>query len=176
MPPHSNKEEKRLLSLLDPEGFILRKTGLVIGRFQPIHYGHLYLAKQALRFSKKIIIGIGSANVIDKDNPYSAEQREYLLRRALRREKLDKYVEKIVYINDYKKESGEYDDDMWIKEALRKARGIDIVFGNNDWVNRIFGQKPGIKVQTVPELDRKKYQSTVIRADLRKSGILNDGY
>ena len=51
----------------------MQKTALIVGRFQPFHKGHLFLIKKALEKANKIIIGIGSANIIDENNPIDFE-------------------------------------------------------------------------------------------------------
>lgn len=132
---------------------------LVIGRFQPLHYGHLYLIKQALNIAESVTIGIGSANVRDTDNPFSPEEREYMLRKALKREKLTGNVLKIVYLDDNPS------DDVWLKETLGKVKP-QVVVGNNGWVNGIF-EGGGIDTWEVPHLNRMSYEGKTIRAHLR---------
>ena len=58
--------------------------GLMMGRFQPFHNGHLLLAKQVLRECGELIIGIGSAqfNYIYKD-PFTAGERILMIHEAL---------------------------------------------------------------------------------------------
>lgn len=132
---------------------------LVIGRFQPLHYGHLYLIKQALNIAESVTIGIGSANVRDTDNPFSPEEREYMLRKALKRDKLTGHVLKIVYLDDNPS------DDVWLQETLGKVRP-QVVVGNNGWVNGIF-EGGGIDTWEVPHLNRMNYEGKTIRAHLR---------
>lgn len=51
-------------------------TGLVIGRFQPFHYGHLFIVKRAMQDCKRVIIAIGSSQESrTKRNPFTAEER-----------------------------------------------------------------------------------------------------
>lgn len=142
-------------------------NGLVIGRFHPPHPGHFYLIQQALTFAKRITIGIGSANVKNQNNPFPSSLREHLLWEGLRERQLDQYVSGIVYLNDY------INDDFWLQEALRKTGKVDVVVGNNDWVNGIF-QRSGIRTQEIPLLERHMFQGAVIRQVLRKEGILRD--
>jgi nicotinamide-nucleotide adenylyltransferase len=137
------------------------KTGLIIGRFQPLHKGHLFLIKQALKLADTIIIGIGSANVIDFNNPYSVEEREETLRNALEKEQRTKYVQKIIRLDDY------HNDTIWLKETLEKTGSVDIVIGNNDWVNSIF-KNAGYETQSIPYYRRNIYEGRKIRARMRK--------
>jgi nicotinamide-nucleotide adenylyltransferase len=52
------------------------KRGLVIGRFQPFHNGHLELIKQIMNECEELVVVIGSAqfNYLAKD-PFTAGER-----------------------------------------------------------------------------------------------------
>lgn len=166
----SQLEEQRLLALFRREVTAQYRRGLVICRFQPLHYGHIYLIKQALGIVDTIIIGIGSANLKDEDNPFSTWQREWLVRRALHRVNLMHGVEKFVHLNDHFRDD-QWLDDLWLKETLKKTGEIDVVVGNNGWVNEIF-EKAGIKTLEIPPLDRGNLQGKIIRKQLREEGFL----
>ena len=58
--------------------------GLMVGRFQPFHNGHLYLSNQILQECDELIIAIGSAqfNYIYKD-PFTAGERVLMIHAAL---------------------------------------------------------------------------------------------
>ena len=56
------------------------KIALIVGRFQPFHKGHLFLIKKALTLADKVVIGIGSANIIDVNNPIDFETRKKIIR------------------------------------------------------------------------------------------------
>lgn len=56
------------------------KTGLVIGRFQPIHIGHEKIINKALELCDKVIVFVGSSDKSGtKDNPLSYDFRKGLL-------------------------------------------------------------------------------------------------
>ena len=60
------------------------KFGLLCGRFQPVHKGHVKLIRCALEHCDHLIIAIGSAQESrTKKNPFSFEERRELLRRSL---------------------------------------------------------------------------------------------
>ena len=130
----------------------------VIGRIQPLHRGHIHLINHALAIASSITIGIGSANVINRDNPFSAEHREHMLKRALQAEGLESRVRKIVRINGYE------DDTMWFNEMLRRIGEIDGVVGNNDWVNNLF-REAGYRTLEIPLFKRSRLSGTTIRED-----------
>ena len=60
------------------------KVGLICGRFQPIHRGHVELIKTALKECDTLIIAVGSAQEYGtKKNPFDFKTRKELILRAL---------------------------------------------------------------------------------------------
>lgn len=138
------------------------QVGLIIGRFQPFHNGHLYLLNEALKIADKIIIGIGSSNIIDGDNPWTFEERKRVVEEVLRQERLQEQVVKIVDIPDVPS------DFEWLKIANRKVGKFDVVIGNNDWVNGIY-KGAEIPVVQINLFKRYLHEGTKIR-QLMRSG------
>lgn len=163
--PNEVKEEKKLLNRA-PKQKNKVETALIIGRFQPFHRGHIYLIRYSLQLAHNIVLGIGSANITNEDNPFTKEERLVWIKKILKREELSKYVKKIVFIDD------DLNDDVWLKvKTMPNVGKINIVIGNNDWVNSIF-KKAGYKVIPIPLLQRETYQGALIRKTLRKHGML----
>ena len=54
---------------------------LFIGRWQPLHDGHKKLMQVVLDEGRNVLVGIRDTEITDK-NPYSAEQREVMIREA----------------------------------------------------------------------------------------------
>jgi len=141
-------------------------TGLIVGRFQPLHYGHILLMKVAARICNEVVIGIGSANIIDKDNPFTVGERERWLRQQLNRFGLTPQVSRIVRLDDF------HDNERWGNETLEAVGHIDAVIGNNDSVNDIFKDKAGITIVETPLFIRNVYQGTEIRPKLRELRLI----
>src|SRR3989339_1409807 len=99
-------EQHELLKMIPPLYF---DHSLVIGRFQPLHYGHLYLMKWATKLAGNFTIGIGSANIINQDNPFSIQERTTMLLKALSQEGLIGKLCNIVPLWDFK------DDALWLE-------------------------------------------------------------
>lgn len=60
------------------------KNGLLCGRFQPVHKGHIELIREALNNCEHLIIAVGSAQESGtKRNPFDFEARKELLRRSM---------------------------------------------------------------------------------------------
>lgn len=136
------------------------KTALVVGRFQPLHLGHVYLLHQALSAADQLVIAIGSSNIHNSDNPLSYEQREQMLQKVLEHESLQGRVKKIVALPDYP------DDAEWVRQLETRVGAFDEVVGNNDWTNRVLATA-GYGVRTLPDLNREQYQGTFIRQAIR---------
>lgn len=76
------------------------KVGVVIGRFQPLHNGHMALIKRALKASDILLVLIGSARVcFSSRNPFSYGVREAMVNQALKEIIVDKaYKDRVIYI------------------------------------------------------------------------------
>lgn len=139
------------------------KIGLVVGRFQPFHLGHLYLIREALKHSDKIVIAAGSSNVEDANNPLSYETRVKMLENVIENEHLEDKVLKIVPSPDNP------NDDIWLKDLLKNTGKFDIEIGNNDWTNDVL-ENAGYDVLRVPYFKRELYQGVLIRKLFKENG------
>ena len=166
-PPQNFNEEHYLTEICST----LKRydTVLVIGRFQPLHYGHILLMKVAARISDKVVIGIGSANAEpnDPDNPFSIEEREMWVNQQVERDELlSSKVSKIVRINDILDDYG-HNDEEWGNQTLKITGHVDAVVGNNDWVNGIL-VKQGVEPVTTPMFARIFFEGKKCRHILRE--------
>ena len=88
------------------------KTGFYIGRFQPLHYGHINIIEKGLREMDEFIVIIGSINKSDHKNPLSFETRKKSIEQQFNTSKL-----KVLGLKDY-------DADTWfikLEELLYKS-------------------------------------------------------
>lgn len=134
--------------------------GLLIGRFQPFHNGHLFLINKALEKVDRLIVGIGSANRINEKNPLSYEQRRKILETVFTKEKIKPRIIAILPIDDYLE-----NDSLWLKKALEKIKKVeefDLVIGNDEWTDGIF-EKAGHKVWRTGFYKRYLYEGEKIR-------------
>jgi bifunctional NMN adenylyltransferase/nudix hydrolase len=91
------------------------ETVVVIGRFQPLHEGHLNLIKTALDIGEQVVIAIGSHNISrSSKNPFTATEREALLKRTLD----PSYLKRIHFC---KMEDRLNDNDRWAENLKRNV-------------------------------------------------------
>jgi bifunctional NMN adenylyltransferase/nudix hydrolase len=87
---------------------------VLIGRFQPVHVGHMEVILQGLRQSKKLIVAIGSARSPRcYRNPFTYDEREFMIRQSVK--EIDLSLEarlRVVPLVDLL-----YNDEQWIKNA-----------------------------------------------------------
>jgi len=134
----------------------MKKTkALFIGRFQPLHKGHLHAIKFILSKFDEVIIVIGSTNKKNTfENPFSFKERKYMLQESgLKFE--------IIGINDI------INDIEWVNSIVKKIK-FDVVVTGNEWTKRCFSFQR-YKVIELNLLEPEKYNSTNIRKK-----ILND--
>lgn len=135
--------------------------GLFIGRFQPFHKGHLFVMKKAFPRIEKLVIGVGSANKSDTDNPLDFYMRKEVLEMVITKEGWKDWIEKIVPLDDCES------DDLWLENTRQKLGQIDVVVGNNDWVNNLF-KKVGIGSFRTDFFYRDALEGQNLRGRIRK--------
>jgi len=135
---------------------------LFIGRFQPFHKGHLYSLKKAFQVGEKVIVGIGSSNVHDTNNPWDYETRRRMVEEVVRENGWDRKLQAVWAVPDV------YDDEKWgrgILESLREEGvmpGEVLAVGNNEWTNRILKAR-GITVYESGLYKREELEGVKIR-------------
>lgn len=138
--------------------------GLVIGRYQPFHNGHLEIIREILSDPDctELIVAIGSAQVSHTpSNPFTAGERVLMLAHALYEAGLKNYfIIPIVDINRYA---------IWVSHVESLVPPIDIVYTNNSLTNRLFTER-GYRVKTPKLYDREKYSGTKIRHMIKTDG------
>ena len=84
-----------------------------LGRFQPLHIGHLKEIQRSLELAQQLIIVIGShKSSLTPKNPFTAEERETILRRCLSDEQ--NAAVHCVFVRDYL-----YNDTQWFSDVGR---------------------------------------------------------
>lgn len=72
-------------------------TGVFIGRFQPLHNGHVEIIEDALRQNEKVLLFVGSANRGRScKNPFTFDERKNFIEQTFKTDKLQ-----VLPLNDY---------------------------------------------------------------------------
>lgn len=130
--------------------------GILLGRFQPFHKGHVYVVKEILKEVDEIIIGIGSAQLSHSfENPFTAGERLAMISKSL----LDEGIEKKFYIIPIPDIGN---NSLWISNVKSLSPPFDVIYSGNPLVKRLF-KEVGKKVKTPPLYNRKEYSGTEIR-------------
>lgn len=95
---------------------------IVIGRFQPLHLGHVDILNTANEIAHNVIVLLGSCNSsMNIRNPFNPEQRKAMLNNSL------DFPFTTIEINDYL-----YNDKVWISQVQHKvSEAIDAKWTKN---------------------------------------------
>jgi len=130
-------------------------NGLLIGRFQPFHLGHLDAVLFGLARTENLFICIGSSNKSnERKNPFSAEERREMIKLSIEPSITDRI--KIFDIPDVG------DHEKWTFEIDKTVPKYNVVFTNDEFTKTLF-EKRKISVISVVLKDREKFSGTNIR-------------
>lgn len=130
-------------------------NGLLIGRFQPFHLGHLAAIHFALSKVEKLWIGIGSSNKSpEKNNPFTADERKEMIQSSI--DETIKNNIKLFYIPDFE------NHEKWIENIHRIVPDFDVIF-TNDKLTQALYSKRGKKFIEVVFKEREILSGTNIR-------------
>jgi nicotinamide-nucleotide adenylyltransferase len=132
--------------------------GLMMGRFQPFHLGHLDLVKQILEECDEIIIAITSSqfNYLEKD-PFTAGERMEMIHDSLKESSVDLTR---VYVASLENQFNIATWDSYLKSALPH---FDRVYSGNDYVSMLLSDSR-IPVVNPKFFNRTQYNATKIRS------------
>jgi len=129
--------------------------GLLIGRFQPFHLGHLDAVLFGLSRTENLFVGIGSSNKSnERKNPFSAEERTEMIISSIESSMIDRL--KIFDIPDVD------NHEKWTFEIDQIVPKYDVVFSNDEFTNTLFEKR---KIDVIPVVlkGREKFSGTNVR-------------
>ena len=130
-------------------------NGLLIGRFQPFHLGHLEALQFALSKVDKLWLGLGSSNKpIEKNNPFSADERKKMILSSISDSLKNKIT--IYFIPDLDNHV------KWIEKIDTIVPTFDIVFSNDPLTDHLYSKR-SVQVMTIPFLKRDQLSGTRVR-------------
>ncbi len=141
-------------------------NGLLIGRFQPFHLGHLEAVDFALSKVEQLYIGIGSSNKSHQlRNPFTVEERKQMILSSL-----DENIIKRVSIY----EIPDLDDhSKWVNSVDEIIPKYDIVFSNDDFTHSLYEKKEKEVIPVVLK-SRENFSGTNIRRLIQTNGNWGD--
>ncbi len=136
----------------------------MIGRFQPIHKGHVEVFKQILQEVDELVIGIGSSQEGNTlDNPFTADERVLMVEKTLEEAEIDRSRTHVVPISDV------HNDATWVSHVVSLTPKFSVAYSRNPWVQRLF-KEAGYEIRVQSPYKRKEYQGAEIRNRMVKGG------
>ncbi|MCS7126769.1 MAG: nicotinamide-nucleotide adenylyltransferase [Thaumarchaeota archaeon] len=144
------------------------KRGLLVGRFQPFHLGHLRAAEQALSENDELIVAIGSSQFsYTPDNPFTAGERIEMIRIGLKSAGHDLSRVIPVPVPDI----GEHH--LWISRVVATVPKFEALYTNNPFV-KLLAESSGIRVREPQLFERERFNGTEIRRLMVEGGPWED--
>jgi nicotinamide-nucleotide adenylyltransferase len=138
--------------------------GLLVGRFQPFHRGHLEVLRHigTLHPGDAIILGVGSAQEsYTASNPFTAAERQEMIARALAESGIPNWL--AIPIPDIHRHS------LWVSHLLEMLPPFERVYTNNP-LTRLLFERENVPVESTPLFDRETLQGTRIRKLMAEGG------
>ncbi len=131
--------------------------GILIGRMQPIHNGHMQVIKKILEEVDEIIIGIGSAQLSHEiKDPFTAGERIVMINQALAEIDVDPSRYYIIPMQDINFNA------IWASHVKMLTPPFSIVYSGNPLVKQLFSEE-GYEVRQPPLYDRLHLSGTEVR-------------
>jgi nicotinamide-nucleotide adenylyltransferase len=135
-------------------------AGLIVGRFQPFHRGHLAVVSDLRRARPRspLLLAIGSAQEsFTADNPFTAGERVEMIQRALSEANVDRCLP--IPVADIHQHA------QWVAYLRGLLPAFEVVYTNNP-LTRLLFEREGIRVELPPLVQREKFQGVIVRQRL----------
>ena len=137
------------------------KKGLILGRFQPFHFGHLKLIESIFNDKVLPLICIGSAQYSHTvDNPFTVKERKEMIMAVLQSLNYEYEIFEIPDINNY---------DLYVSHLETFVPIFDQIYSGNPIVQRLFDEA-GYKVVKLQMFNREVWEGSAIRLAMREGG------
>ncbi|MFX0140337.1 MAG: nicotinamide-nucleotide adenylyltransferase, partial [Candidatus Hodarchaeota archaeon] len=141
------------------------EIALFIGRFQPLHHGHIYVLNYILKNFHTIKIGIGSSQLSQtKADPFTSKERVQFIQAALEKRGISSGEYKIYEIPDI------FNAKKWVNHVVSIIGKFDVIFSNSEWVRQLF-QNQGYRLGRKLIIFKKKYNGSNIRNLIIKQNL-----
>ena len=133
------------------------KRGLFVGRFQPVHKGHVEVIKRIMKEVDELVIVVGSSQYSHRlDNPFTTGERIIMIRKALKEEGIQLPRIWIIPVPDVHQHA------LWVSQIVGYTPKFDVVYANEPLTRRLFIEA-GFNVEPMPMIKREVYLATEIR-------------
>ena len=146
-------------------------NGLLIGRFQPFHLGHLEALQFALSKVDKLWLGLGSSNKpMEKTNPFTVEERKQMILSSIDDSIKNKIsIYSIPDLDNHVK---------WIENIDTIVPDYQIVFSNDPMTEHLYSKRD-VNVMTIPFFKRDQLSGTrlrnLIKSDQKWDDLVPEG-
>lgn len=132
------------------------RRAMLVGRFQPMHNGHLEAIRRVAAEWDELVVGIGSAyESFTRENPFSAGERHEMISAALREAGVANVV--AIPVPDMHRNA------IWVSHVASLAPRFSAFYTNNPLPASLF-RAAGYDVRPLPLVERARYEGTAIRA------------
>lgn len=131
-----------------------KTVGLLVGRWQPFHNGHLEMVNQSASKVDTLYLGIGSINKNDGKNPFSPSERKLMITNSVSNDVKDKL--RIFFVPDFA------DDKKWIECINYLVPKHDVVFSSDSRMTSLYASS-GKYVREIKLLQRDLLSGTNMR-------------
>jgi nicotinamide-nucleotide adenylyltransferase len=135
-------------------------AGLIVGRYQPFHRGHLAVVSDLRRAhpDSPILLAIGSAQEsFTAENPFTAGERIDMIQRALSEAHLEGCLP--VPVADIHQHA------QWVAYLRGLLPTFDVVYTNNP-LTRLLFERERIRVESPSLVERENFQGVIVRQRL----------
>ena len=136
--------------------------GLLVGRFQPFHRGHLELVRRLVgaQAPDPLIVAIGSAEQsFTWENPFTAGERFEMIDRALAEARIDRVA--IVPVPDIQRHG------LWVRYLEGLLPRFDRVYSHNPLTVMLF-DRAGYRTVRPPFVERRRFEGARVRRMLAR--------
>jgi nicotinamide-nucleotide adenylyltransferase len=136
--------------------------GLIIGRFQPFHNGHLKLALQVLNECEELIIAVGSSQFnFTFSNPFTAGERIYYIHNSLVESKIELNRVYILPILNLENNA------IWVQHLKSMLPKFESIYSGNKFVQELLtNSSETFRIRTPKFYNKNECNGTNIRMNI----------
>jgi nicotinamide-nucleotide adenylyltransferase len=137
----------------------------LIGRFKPLHNGAYIMLEEACKRADEVRIGIGSSNIHDLRNPFTAEESHDMIDLVLS-PRFSNY--KVIYVPDFAQIPKYRNGKKWKNYIIKEFDGLDYFISSNPYVIELLKDSYSIlpAFDFIPPKKRTCLKATLVRLEM----------